>query len=237
MALEIVFPNPEEAEDDGLVAVGGNLSSDFLIAAYSQGVFPWFNEGEPILWWSPNPRMVLFPSDFKCSKSLQQVIRSNKFEVKIDTVFNQVINYCSQVKREGQVGTWITEGIKKAYNELHQQGLAHSFETWQDGKLVGGLYGVSLGKSFFGESMFHLVNDASKIALYNLVQLMKKWNYDLIDVQQSTNHLKSMGARDIARKDFLIILKKSLEGPTKKGKWGIDERQFDNFNYSTIKKM
>jgi len=223
MTPEIIFPNPEEAEDDGLVAVGGNLSTEFLIAAYSQGVFPWFNEGEPVLWWSPNPRMVLFPGEFKCSKSLQQTIRSNKFEVSIDKVFRDVINSCSLVKREGQSGSWITDGMKKAYIELHNQGIAHSIETWQQGKLTGGLYGISLGKAFFGESMFHLVNDASKIALFYLVQLMLRWKFDFIDVQQSTNHLRSLGARDIKREHFLKILRDTLEHPTKKGKWNIDD--------------
>jgi leucyl/phenylalanyl-tRNA--protein transferase len=223
MTPEIIFPNPEEAEDDGLVAVGGSLSTDFLIAAYSQGIFPWFNEGEPILWWSPNPRMVLFPDEFKCSKSLMHIIKSNRFEVRVDKSFNEVINNCSRVKREGQNGSWITTGMKKAYIDLHKLGIAHSVETYMDGKLVGGLYGISLGKAFFGESMFHLVNDASKIALFHLVQLMVKWNYDFIDVQQSTNHLRSMGARDLKREDFLKLLSKTLEFPTKNKKWNMEE--------------
>jgi leucyl/phenylalanyl-tRNA--protein transferase len=223
MATEIIFPNPEEAEDDGLVAVGGNLSSEFLIAAYSQGLFPWFNEGEPILWWSPNPRMVLFPNEFKCSKSLQRVINSNMFEIRIDEAFSEVINYCSIVKREGQNGSWITEQMKEAYIELHRQGYAHSFEAYKNRKLVGGLYGVSLGKAFFGESMFHLVSDASKAALFYLVQLMLKWKFVFIDVQQSTNHLHSLGAKDVNREYFLKKLSKSLEYPTKKGKWNLND--------------
>jgi leucyl/phenylalanyl-tRNA---protein transferase len=221
MAPEIIFPNPEEAEDDGLVAVGGNLSTEFLIAAYSHGIFPWFNKGEPVLWWSPDPRMVLFPGEFKCSKSLQQTVRSNKFEISIDKAFGEIINSCSLVKRKGQNGSWITSEMKRAYIDLHQQGLAHSVETWQQGKLVGGLYGISLGKAFFGESMFHLVNDASKIALYHLVRLMLKWKFDFIDVQQSTNHLRSLGAKDLKREYFLKILRKSLKYPTKKGKWNL----------------
>jgi leucyl/phenylalanyl-tRNA---protein transferase len=223
MAIEIVFPDPKEAEDDGLVAVGGNLSSEFLIAAYSQGIFPWFNEGEPILWWSPNPRMVLFPDEFKCSKSLLHTIKSNRFEVRIDESFAEVIHYCSKVKREGQNGSWITSDMNKAYMELHNQGIAHSVETYMDGKLVGGLYGVSLGKAFFGESMFHLVNDASKFALFQLVKMMVKWEFDFIDVQQSTNHLRSLGARDIERIVFLKLLASSLEHSTRKEKWKFED--------------
>jgi leucyl/phenylalanyl-tRNA--protein transferase len=222
MAPEIIFPNPEEAEEDGLVAVGGNLSSEFLIAAYSQGIFPWFNDGEPILWWSPNPRMVLFPNEFKCSKSLMQVINSNRFEIRIDMAFGEVINYCSKIRREGQNGSWITQQMIDAYLELHIQGYAHSFEVYEKRKLVGGLYGISLGNAFFGESMFHLVNNASKIAMFYLVEMMVKWKFDFIDVQQSTNHLRSLGAKDLKREYFLKLLRKSMEHPTKRGKWDLE---------------
>jgi leucyl/phenylalanyl-tRNA---protein transferase len=219
MPLQIVFPDPNEAEDDGLVAVGGELSVEYLLAAYSQGVFPWFSEGEPILWWSPNPRMILIPSEFRCSDSLMQIIRKGKFEIKVDESFPEVISNCAKTTRKGQDGTWITDEMQEAYIQLHNQGFAHSFETYENGKLVGGLYGVSLGKAFFGESMFYYVANASKVAFYFLVQTMIQWKYDFIDAQQSTNHLKSLGARDIDRKQFLQLLKKTLRSGTQRGKW------------------
>ena len=211
MAIEIQFPNPNLADDEGLVAVGGNLSIEFLQAAYQQGLFPWYNEGDPILWWSPNPRMVLFPEEFKCSKSLQQIIRSKKYTIRTDTNFECVIENCSSVKRRGQKGTWIIKDVIEAYTRLYQEGFAHSFETYRDNSLVGGLYGVSLGGAFFGESMFFLERDASKVALYSF-----------IDVQQSTAHLKSLGARDMDRSEFLKVLKKALQLPGMKGKWSYE---------------
>jgi leucyl/phenylalanyl-tRNA---protein transferase len=222
MSLEVIFPDPNEAEDDGLVAVGGELSVEYLIAAYSQGVFPWFSEGEPILWWSPNPRMILFPHDFKCSDSLKQLIKRGKFEVKADEAFLEVIRHCANSNRKDQNGTWITSKMQEAYINLHNQGYAHSFEAYENGKLVGGLYGVSLGKGFFGESMFYNVANASKVAFYYLVQTMIQWNFDFIDAQQSTNHLKSLGAKDIDRKLFMELLNKTIKYPTIKGKWQLD---------------
>ena len=221
MAIEIQFPDPDQAEKDGLVAVGGNLSPEFLLAAYSQGIFPWFSEGEPILWWSPDPRMVLFPKNFKLSASLKQSIRNRNYLVVADKNFKELITACSNSKRRGQKGTWITDGMIEAYVRLNELGYAHSFETYRDNRLVGGLYGVSLGKAFFGESMFFLERDASKVALFHLNELMLKWNYHFIDVQQSTAHLRSMGAEDLSRKTFLELLKKSLAYPTKKEKWTI----------------
>ncbi|MBN1598806.1 MAG: leucyl/phenylalanyl-tRNA--protein transferase [Bacteroidales bacterium] len=222
MAREIIFPNPNDAEDDGLIAVGGNLSEEFLLAAYSQGIFPWYNEGEPVLWWSPNPRMVLFPQKFKCSKSFKQFFNSKRFEIRIDFNFKEVIKNCSKVKRTGQIGTWITKDVIKAYIKLHELGYAHSIETYEGENLVGGLYGVSLGKAFFGESMFYKVNNASKIALFYLNKLMLNWDYHFIDVQQSTSHLRSMGAEDIERAKFLKILNEALKFPTKKGRWSMN---------------
>ncbi len=219
MASQIQFPDPNLAENDGLVAVGGNLSVEFLLAAYQQGLFPWYNEGEPILWWSPNPRMVLFPEDFKCSKSLEQNIRNKKFSVRIDEKFEDVIRNCALVKRKGQKGTWITNNMIEAYIALYYAGYAHSVETYSDNKLVGGLYGVSLGKAFFGESMFYTLRDASKIALFYLVKIIKNWNFKFIDVQQSTAHLRSLGAKDVGRKEFLVMLKDVLQSDTKKGRW------------------
>ena len=219
MSLEIQFPDPLLADDDGLVAVGGEISPDYLIAAYSQGLFPWYNAGEPVLWWSPNPRMILEPRNFKCSKSLRQALQNKKFNVKVDVNFSLVIEQCAAVSRRDQKGTWINDDIIQGYCDLHEMGLAHSVETYQGDKLVGGLYGVSLGNSFFGESMFHLVNDASKVALYYLCQMLLSWNYDFIDAQQSTAHLRSLGAVDIDREEFIDRLKRTLSVKTRKGKW------------------
>lgn len=224
MALQVQFPDPREAEDDGLVAVGGEINSDFLLAAYSAGLFPWYNPGEPVLWWSPNPRMILKPSDFKCSKSLNRTVRSGKFTIKMDENFSAVIQACAGNKRKGQHGTWIGNDIINGYTALHETGLAHSVETYYEDKLAGGLYGVSLGRVFFGESMFFLERDASKVALYYLCKKLAEWNFDFIDVQQSTDHLKSLGAKDISRDDFLNRLQLALKKPTRKGKWSFNHQ-------------
>jgi leucyl/phenylalanyl-tRNA--protein transferase len=220
MEVPVQFPDPKQSGEHGLVAVGGELSPDYLLSAYAQGIFPWFSVGEPILWWSLDPRMVLFPDQLKVSKSLRQVIRSGKFEIRIDTSFEKVIKQCSKIERKAQDGTWITEDMIKAYTRLHELGYAHSFETYHDRKLVGGLYGVSLGKAFFGESMFFLERDASKFALYHLVNWCLDHDFHFIDVQQSTTHMKSLGATDIPRSDFLKRLKRGLEFETVRGKWG-----------------
>ncbi len=219
MAFEVQFPDPNQADDDGLVAIGGNLSTEFLLAAYTQGLFPWFNEGNPILWWSPNPRMVLYPHKFKCSKSLKQILNKKMFTVKLDTHFDQVIRECATIRRTNQKGTWITKEMSDAYIGLHLEGFAHSFETYFEEKLVGGLYGLSLGKAFFGESMFYKLTNASKVALFYLCEYAKTNNFDFIDVQQSTTHMRSLGAEDIPREAFLDMLKNSLKHPTRKGKW------------------
>ena len=212
------FPDPEEAEPDGLVAIGGDLSPQRLVNAYCQGLFPWYSEGEPIMWWSLDPRMVLFPDEFRCSKTLRRLVRSGRFEVRIDTCFKDVMCHCAQVEREGQDGTWITPEMIEAYVELHQLGLAHSFETFREGRLVGGLYGVSVGQIFCGESMFHIETDASKVAMVRLVEFCKQHNFRLIDAQQETAHLANLGARPIKRSDYLAILdsldfSKTLLGP------------------------
>jgi leucyl/phenylalanyl-tRNA--protein transferase len=214
-----VFPNPNLAEDEGLIAVGGDLSSERLLLAYASGIFPWYSEGGPILWWSPDPRIVLFPDKFRISKSLKQTLRNNQFTVKFDSAFEEVIDACSKIEREGQDGTWITNEIKEAYIHLHQFGFAHSVETYMDGKLAGGLYGVSLGRAFFGESMFYFKRDASKIAFYYLVQKLIDWEFHFIDAQVETAHLINLGAESLPRKDFLALLKKALIYPTIKGKW------------------
>ncbi|MBM3435257.1 MAG: leucyl/phenylalanyl-tRNA--protein transferase [Bacteroidetes bacterium] len=219
LSNELIFPDPRLADKSGLLAVGGDLSSRRLVLAYSNGIFPWYSEGDPILWWSPNPRMVLFPEKFKVSKSLNQVLRNKDFDVKFDTAFPEVIDHCSKVPRFGQGGTWITSEMKEAYIELHRLGYAHSAETYMNGKLVGGLYGVSLGKAFFGESMFYTERDASKIALYFLVKKLKGWEFHFLDAQVETGHLKRLGAENIPRKEFLELLKKAMQFPTQKNNW------------------
>ncbi len=215
----IIFPDPNLANESGLLAVGGDLSPERLMLAYSQGIFPWFSEDDPIMWWSPDPRMILYPDNLKVSKSLRQTINKEEFEVKLDTQFEKVISNCSKAPRSDQDGTWITKEMKNAYITLHKLGLAHSVETYYNNKLVGGLYGISFGKAFFGESMFFHRRDASKIALYFLVQKLKELDFHFIDAQVETEHLKSMGAQLISRKEFLISLNNALNYPTIQGKW------------------
>lgn len=219
LSKELAFPDPSYTEEEGLLAVGGDLSVERLLLAYANGIFPWFIEGSKILWWSPDPRMVLFPDNFKVSNSLKQLIRSKKYSHTFDQDFEAVIRNCSCVSRDGQDSTWITEKMQKAYIKLHKKGFAHSVETWLDGELVGGLYGVSLGRAFFGESMFFHQRDASKFALYHLVQLLKAWDFDFIDAQQDTEHLRSMGAINIPRPEFMERLDKAIAKPTYKGNW------------------
>jgi leucyl/phenylalanyl-tRNA--protein transferase len=214
-----IFPDPEKADKEGLLAAGGDLSIEALISAYSAGIFPWYEEDSQILWWSPDPRLVLFPGRFKLSCTLRQIIKREKYTVRFDHDFPAVIRSCAAVQRRNQKGTWITPGMQLAYTNLYHQGYAHSVETWCGGELTGGLYGVSLGRAFFGESMFHHQADASKVALYYLVEQLKKWDFHFIDAQQPTAHLKSLGAEEIPRKEFLKRLKKSLEYPTRRGKW------------------
>ena len=213
------FPEPSLAGEDGLLAAGGTLEVEILLEAYSKGIFPWYSEGSPVLWWSPDPRMVLFPGQFKVSKSLTQTIRNAGFMAQMDTAFPEVIEQCSRLPRPGQEGTWITGEMKYAYTRLHEEGYAHSVEVFRREKLVGGLYGVSLGGAFFGESMFHLERDASKLALYHLVEFALKKDIGLIDAQQSTGHLKSLGATEITRERFIDLLKQSLKKETLRGKW------------------
>ncbi|MDX1283903.1 MAG: leucyl/phenylalanyl-tRNA--protein transferase [Draconibacterium sp.] len=215
----IDFPDPMHADDEGLIAHGGELTPEFLLSAYCQGIFPWFCANEPVLWWSPNPRMVLFPAKFKLSKSLKQVLKRGSFEVRIDTAFKEVITNCSQISRPEQDETWITKEMIEAYVKLHQLGFAHSFESYLNDKLVGGLYGISVGNCFFGESMFFTKSDASKVAFYHLVQFALKYKFAFIDAQQPTNHLKSLGAEEMQRKNFLEMLETALQKDTITGKW------------------
>ena len=197
------FPPVEWATTDpnGLLAAGGDLSVARLLEAYRHGIFPWFSEGQPILWWSPDPRMVLFPAQLKVSRSLAKTLRNSRFEVRADTAFRDVIENCRMPRRD-QDGTWITAPMVEAYCELHRAGIAHSVETWLDGELAGGLYGLALGRAFFGESMFMRVADASKVALVTLVRQLESWGFGMIDCQMNTAHLASFGAREIPRAEF-----------------------------------
>ncbi len=201
------FPNPENAlkDPDGLLAIGGCLTAERIINAYTHGIFPWYNPCEPILWWSPNPRLVLYPEKFKASRSLAKKMRKNMFEASFDRAFAEVIEACAE-PREADGGTWITDEMMQAYINLHQLGKAHSIEVWQDQTLVGGLYGIAIGRVFFGESMFHKATDASKIAFAFLVEHLKKWGYQLIDCQVHSHHLVSLGAEQIERSRFLHLL-------------------------------
>ncbi|HEY4194527.1 MAG TPA: leucyl/phenylalanyl-tRNA--protein transferase [Mucilaginibacter sp.] len=199
----LLFPDTALAEEDGLLAIGGDLSVDRLLLAYQNGIFPWYSDDTPILWYSPHERFVLFPDELKVSKSTGQVLRSGRFRVTSDQCFEKVIAACSTVDRKGQDGTWIIEDMKAAYIRLHHEGYAHSVEVWEDDKLIGGLYGVQIGSVFCGESMFSLVSNASKMALISLCQ---SGDYTLIDCQVHTEYLESMGARMISRKEYTDVL-------------------------------
>ena len=214
-----IFPDAREGSDEGLLAYGGDLNPNRLLTAYRKGIFPWFSKNDPVLWWSPNPRLVLYPDEFRRTKSLKRVIRNKGFEIKFDTNFKAVIDYCSTVPREGQDGTWLTDEMKDAYIELHSMGFAHSIESYLDGDLVGGFYGVAIGKAFFGESMFALVPNASKVALSYLSNIFVEKCYDFIDCQVETPHLMSLGARLISRDDFLDQLEVALSKPSDIGSW------------------
>lgn len=202
----MVFPNVENADEDGLLAIGGDLSEERLILAYRSGIFPWFSEGEPILWWSPDPRFVLYPKKVKISKSMKKLIRNETFNVTYNQNFEEVIAHCALIKRTDQVGTWISEEMKRAYINLHKKGIAKSVEVWQNNKLVGGLYGIDLGHVFCGESMFSLVSNASKYGFIKLANQLDKDNYQLIDCQVHTPHLESLGAIMIHRNEFIKVL-------------------------------
>lgn len=214
-----LFPSPEEAEPDGLLAVGGDLSVERLLEAYRLGIFPWYEEGQPLLWWSPDPRLILEPDELKISRSLKKILGKQMFEIRMDTAFSKVIHACADVRVLQGKGTWITSDILDAYIRLFELGYAHSVESWSDGELVGGLYGISLGRCFFGESMFSKKSNASKVALAALSEQMKQWGVNLIDCQVSTQHLIRMGAKEISRKEFLKRLKENLKYPTLKGRW------------------
>ncbi|MBI5329670.1 MAG: leucyl/phenylalanyl-tRNA--protein transferase [Betaproteobacteria bacterium] len=215
------FPPLERAllEPNGLLAAGGDLAVPRLLAAYRRGVFPWFNPGEPILWWSPDPRMVLFPDEFRLSRSLARRLRRADYEVRVDTAFTRVMQACA-APRDGAAGTWIGAPMIAAYAALHEAGHAHSFETWVDGELAGGLYGVAIGGAFYGESMFSRRSDASKIALAHLVERLRQDGFGLIDCQMNTAHLASLGAREIPRLEFAARLAHLTVQPGRPGLWG-----------------
>ncbi|MGZ5034356.1 MAG: leucyl/phenylalanyl-tRNA--protein transferase [Usitatibacter sp.] len=208
------FPPVSKAlkSPNGLLCAGGDLSPARIVAAYSRGIFPWFSAGDPILWWSPDPRMVLFPGELKVSRSLRKTIARGVYETRVDTAFRAVMEGCA-APREGQGGTWIMPEMIDAYSRLHEAGLAHSVESWRDGELVGGLYGVALGRVFFGESMFSHAPDASKVALVKLVERLRAADFRLIDCQQATAHLASLGAREIPRKAFAQLIQESIQYP------------------------
>lgn len=219
----IIFPEPEFSRNDGLLAVGGDLSIERIILAYTMGIFPWYTHGDPILWWSPDPRLVLYPDALHVSRSLLKTLKQGRFIVTLDQDFSRVIAACAGAPRDNQPGTWITADMMDAYCRLHEAGFAHSVEAWYQGELAGGLYGVSLGKCFFGESMFACKNNASKVALVTLVHLLRKWSFNLIDCQVTTRHLIRLGAREIPRKQFMAELKLALQSPTPKGKWRLGD--------------
>ena len=219
LSEDLVFPSPYLASREGLLAIGGDLSLKRLLLAYSNGIFPWYSEGEPILWWSPDPRLVLYPNELKVSRSLKKVINQNVFDVTMDRAFEKVITECAQVRLENQEGTWIVEDMIQAYCHLHECGFAHAVEVWQENSLAGGLYGVSLGRCFFGESMFTRITNASKVALVALVEHLRPLDFAFIDCQIATAHLTRFGAREISRSRYLDELAGALDNPTLKGKW------------------
>ena len=215
---ELVFPDPEEAGPEGLLAVGGDLRPERLLLAYSEGIFPWYDE-PPILWFSPDPRLVLLPKELRVSRRLRRTLRQGRFELRFDTAFDAVIRACAETERPGQDGTWINPEMIDAYCELHRLGFAHSSEAWCEGELAGGVYGLSIGRGFFGESMFFRRRDASKAALVALVWQLDAWGLDLLDCQLPNPHLLSLGAREWPRSRFLAWLRDAVRAPTRRGQW------------------
>lgn len=216
---EHLFPDPELADDSGLIAVGGDLHPSRLLRGYSCGIFPWYSEGQPILWHSPDPRFVLDPKDLYVGRTLRQRIRKRPYRLTLDHAFDRVIKACALVPRPGQDGTWITADMEQAYNQLYDLGFAHSVEAWDGEELAGGLYGVSLGSIFFGESMFALAPDASKIAFVAAIGQLARWDFDLLDSQVYTDHLERFGADEIPRAEYLRRLKGYMRKPTRQGRW------------------
>jgi len=220
---DLRFPPVHFASPEGLLAIGGDLRCERLLAAYRHGIFPWYNQGQPILWWSPDPRAVLLPEKLKVSRSLRKTLRKGELRVTFDLDFRQVIASCAAPRRSNpDVGTWITPEMTAAYCELHARGYAHSVESWFGDRLVGGLYGVAVGSAFFGESMFSFVTDASKIAFVHAVRQMQRWGFTLIDCQLSSSHLLSLGAEEMPRAEFLTQLQQGTSASTRLGPWCFD---------------
>jgi leucyl/phenylalanyl-tRNA--protein transferase len=221
----VPFPDPNEADEHGLLAYGGDLGPERLLSAYARGIFPWYEE-DPILWFSPDPRMVLLPDELRVNRSLAKSLRRNRFEVRVDTAFEEVIDRCAAVPRPGQNGTWITRELRAGFVRLHELGFAHSVESWlggeQGGELVGGIYGMSLGAAFFGESMFATQGSASKVAFVALVRQLQAWHFDFLDCQVHTDNTEALGAREWPRRQFLKALARTLEAPTRRGRWTFD---------------
>lgn len=217
----VPFPDPSEADEHGLLAWGGDLLPERLISAYARGIFPWY-EDDPILWFSPDPRMVLRPGDLVVNRTLAKNLRRERYEVRVDTAFAEVIARCAEMPRPGQDGTWITDDLRAGFTRLHELGLAHSFESWQGGELVGGVYGMSLGAAFFGESMFAHESDASKVAFVALVRQIEAWGFHFLDCQVHTDHTESLGATEWPRGEFLEALARALEVPTRRGRWKLE---------------
>jgi len=219
ISKEIAFPPPHLASPEGLLAIGGDLSRERLLTAYKLGIFPWYSDGQPIMWWSPDPRLVLYPGEIRISKSLKRTIGKGIFHITMDKAFGEVIKGCAGVRRPNENGTWIVPEMMDAYRDLHESGFAHSVEAWIDGVLVGGLYGISLGRCFFGESMFSVMSDASKVAFVKLVEHLTRHSFGLVDCQVPTDHLIRFGAREISREQFMVKLERSLKEPSLRGKW------------------
>lgn len=223
LVTELPFPDPSEAGEEGLLCYGGDLRPERLLSAYAQGIFPWYDE-PPILWFSPDPRYVLLPSELVVNRTLAKNLRRGRYEVRLDTAFEEVMRSCAAVPRPEQDGTWINDDMLAAYCELHALGVAHSAEAYAaDGELVGGVYGVSLGAAFFGESMFATRSDASKVAFVTLMQQLEAWGFDFLDCQVHTDHLERLGARPWSRDHFLERLDASLKAPTRRGAWRLDD--------------
>ena len=216
---KLIFPSVELAEDNGLLAVGGDLSPERLLLAYRSGIFPWYSEGDPLLWWSPSPRLIIFPAEFKVPRRLARLVLQKKYSVTMDRAFRQVITACAGTDKRQEKGTWITDDMLEAYCLLHDMGYAHSVECWLDDELAGGLYGISLGGIFFGESMFSIQPNSSKIALVSLIKKLQEWNFDCIDCQMKTEHLMQFGAQEIPGNHFRKLLDKSIAHPDQRGKW------------------
>lgn len=223
LGAEPVFPDPEDSHESGLIAVGGDLEPQRLLSAYACGIFPWYSEGQPILWHCPDPRALLLPAELHVPRSLRRTLRRGRFAIRLDGAFAEVVRACAEAPRPGQDGTWITADMQRAYVRLHEMGYAHSAEAWEGGALVGGLYGVSLGGAFFAESMFSARSDASKAALVVLIEHLVGWGFDLFDCQIESEHVARFGARPVARREFLALLRRSLARETRRGPWTLGE--------------